>query len=42
MVNGIRTSDNRELNKGRGSKFRVGSQIRQKMPENTSAETLWI
>ena len=29
MVNGIRTSDPRGLNKGHGSKFRVGSQVRQ-------------
>ena len=29
MANGIRTGDPRGLNKGRGSKFRVGSRIRQ-------------
>ena len=29
MVNGIRTSDPDGLNKGRGSKFCVGSQLRQ-------------
>ena len=33
MVNGIRTSDPRGLNKGRGSKFRVGSRVRQETPE---------
>ena len=29
MVNGIRTDDPRGFNKGRGSKFRVGSRVRQ-------------
>ena len=29
MVNGIRVSDPRGLNKGRGSKFREGSRVRQ-------------
>ena len=29
MVNGIITSDPRGFNKGRGSEFRVGSQVRQ-------------
>ena len=29
MVNGFRISDSRGLNKERGSKFRVGSRIRQ-------------
>ena len=29
MANGIRTSDLRGFNKGRGSKFRVGSRVRQ-------------
>ena len=29
MVNGIRASDPRGLNKGRGSKFRVGFRVRQ-------------
>ena len=29
MVNGIRTSASHGLNKGRGSKFRVGSRVRQ-------------
>ena len=33
IVNGIRASDPRGLNKGRGSKFRVGSQVRQETPE---------
>ena len=33
MVNGIRTSDSRELNKGRGSKFHVGSRVRHEWPE---------
>ena len=32
MANGIRTGDPRRFNKGRGSKFREGSQVRQ-MPE---------
>ena len=29
MANGIRTSDPREFNKGRSSKFRAGSRVRQ-------------
>ena len=29
MANGIRTGDPREFNKGRGSKFCVGSRVRQ-------------
>ena len=29
MINGIRTRYTHELNKGRGSKFRVGFQVRQ-------------
>ena len=33
MVNPIRASDLRGLNKGRGSKFRVGSRVRQETPE---------
>ena len=33
MVNGNRASDPRELNKGRGSKFQVGSCVRQETPE---------
>ena len=33
MVNGIRASDHRELNKGRGSMFRVGSRVREETPE---------
>ena len=33
MINGIRTSDPHGLNKGRGSKFRVGSRIRQETTE---------
>ena len=33
MVNGIRESDPRGLNKERGSKFRVGSRVRQETPE---------
>ena len=30
MVNGIRARDPRGLNKGRGSKFRIGSEFDQK------------
>ena len=33
MVNGIRTSEQRRLNKGRGSKFCVGSGVRKNTPE---------
>ena len=33
MVNEIRASDRRGLNKGRGSKFRVGYRVRQETPE---------
>ena len=33
MNNGIRASDPRELNKGRGLKFRVGSRVRQETLE---------
>ena len=33
MFSGIRASDPRGLNKGGGSKFRVGSQVRQETPE---------
>ena len=33
MVNGIRASDPRGLNKGRGSKFPVSSRVRQETPE---------
>ena len=33
MVNGIRASDPRGLNKERGSKFRVGYRVRQETPE---------
>ena len=33
MINGIRASNPRGLNKGRGSKFHVGSQVRQETPE---------
>ena len=29
MANGIRTGDPRGFNKGRGTKFRVGSRVRQ-------------
>ena len=29
MANGIRTGDTRGFNKGRGSKFQVGSRVRQ-------------
>ena len=29
MANGIRTGDTRGFNKGRSSKFRVGSRVRQ-------------
>ena len=29
MVNGIRTGDRRRFNKGRSSKFHVGSRVRQ-------------
>ncbi len=44
MANGIRTGDPRGFNKGRSSKFREGSRVRQtpeEMPEDISAETLW-
>ena len=34
MVNGIRTSEPRGLYKGRGSKFCVGSQVRQTLEED--------
>ena len=34
MVNGIRASDPRRLNKGRGSKFRVSPRVRQETEEN--------
>ena len=37
MVNGIRTSDSRGFNKGRGLKFRVGSLVRR-----TLGEGRWI
>ena len=33
MVNGIRTSDHRGLNKGRVSKFRAGFRVRQETPK---------
>ena len=33
MFNGIRASDPRGLNKGRGPKFRVGYRVRQETPE---------
>ena len=33
MVNGIRTIYSRGLNKEFGSRFRVGSRVRQKTPE---------
>ena len=33
MVNEIRTSDHRGLNKGRVSKFRAGSRVRQETPK---------
>ena len=33
MVNGIRTGDSRGFNKGRSSKFRVGSRVRQTAEE---------
>ena len=33
MVNGIRASDPHGLNKGQGSKFRVGSRVLQVTPE---------
>ena len=36
MVNGIRASDPRSLNKGRGSKFRVGSLVSQETPKEGS------
>ena len=35
MVNGIRASDPRWLNKERGSKFYVGSRVQQKTPEES-------
>ena len=34
MVNGIRTGDPREFNKGHSSKFRVGSRVPQTPEEN--------
>ena len=33
MANGIRTGDLRDFNKGRSSKFRVGSRVRQTVEE---------
>ena len=33
MANGIRTGDPRAFNKGRSSKFREGSQVRQTLEE---------
>ena len=33
MANGIRTGDPRGFNKGRSSKFRVGSRVRQSPEE---------
>ena len=33
MVNGVRASAPRGLNKGRGSKLRRGSRVRQETPE---------
>ena len=36
------TSDPHGLNKGHGSKFHVGSQVRQKPEEDILAKTLWI
>ena len=33
MVNRIKASDLGGLNKGHGSKFRVGSRVRQEIPE---------
>ena len=33
MVNRIRASDHRGLNKGHGSKFHVGSRVQQETPE---------
>ena len=41
MVNGIRIIYHRGLNKGFGSKFRIGSKVRQeKFKKEESAETL--
>ena len=34
MANEIRASQPRRLNKGRGSKFRVGSRVQQETPED--------
>ena len=39
MVNGIRTGDSQGLNKGRGSKFRVDSRVRQTPKEGR--RTYW-
>ena len=40
MVNGIRASDPRGLNKGRGLKFCVGSRVRQETSEGR--KTHWL
>ena len=40
MADGIRIGDPQRFNKGRNSKFREGSRVRQR-PEDTSPETLW-
>ena len=39
MANGIRTGDPRGFNKGRSSKFRVGSRVRQTPEEGR--RTYW-
>ena len=41
MVNGIRASNPCGLNKGHGSKFYVGSQVRQETPEE-GERTHWL
>ena len=40
MANGIRTDDPRGFNKGRSSKFQVGSQVRQTPEEGQRAYQL--
>ena len=41
MVNGIRATDPRGLNKGRGSKFHEGSRVQQETPEEGQS-TYWL
>ena len=42
MVNGIRTSNPRGLNKGHGLKFRVGSQVQQTPEESRNIVNITI